>query len=645
MLTNQAARASRFQITPTIGLILALLIASAMYWPGLYGGYEFDDYPNIVNNEDLHIAAIDAASLLKAALASPSSELKRPLASLSFAANFFITGLDPFWMKLTNLLIHLINGVLVYALALELIRVARRTASSNYERDPRWIALWIAAAWLLLPINLTAVLYVVQRMESLANLFVLLGLLGYVHARQRMLANGRGFAAAVGSIILASGLGLMSKETAVMTPLYAVLIEWALFGARGANQRRDYRIIGLFLLALVIPLVIGLFWQLPRILSSTTWATRNFDLSQRLLTETRIVVDYIRWTLLPTPQALSFYHDDYLISTGWLKPWTTLLCAFILATLTALAISIRKRAPLIALGLVLFLGGQLLTATILPLELVYEHRNYFASFGLLLALIPLLSGNVNQLPAATARYVLLGSLLSLWAAVTLSNASAWGSPLVLSQTLAERAPNSPRAQYGLGYTYIVLSQYHTQSPFTAAAYAPLEKAMRLPAASILPEQALIMMSARMNQPVKSDWWVSMITKLKNRKPTVQDIGSLEALARCEAKKQCALDQDQMLKAFLAALSHPFPSARLLAIYGAYAWNVMHDRTLGANMLAEAVRIAPSQPPYRATLARMLILKGEAIDAEQQIMALEQLNIGGRLNKDLHELTDLRAQLQ
>ena len=637
MPTNRPSATSSPWITPLIGLLLSLAVTAAIYWPGLSGGYEFDDYPNIVNNKDLQIDSVSVSNIARAALSSPSSEFKRPLASLSFAANFLLTGLDPFWMKLTNLFIHLLNGVLVYALALALIRATR--ASKN-ARDPRWIAAWIAAGWMLLPINLTAVLYVVQRMESLANLFVLLGLLGYVHARQQMQENGRGFISAISSLAFASGLGLASKETAVMTPLYAALIEWAIFGARSANQRRDYRIIGLFVVVLLIPLVVGLAWQLPRILNSGSWAVRNFDLSQRLMTESRIVVDYILWTLLPTPQALSFYHDDYLISTSWLKPWSTLLCTVILGALTIVAISIRKRAPLVALGLSLFLSAQLLTGTILPLELVYEHRNYFASFGLMLVLIPVLTASAEQLLAPAARYVLLGGLLSLWAAVTISAAFAWGSPLVLSQTLAQRAPNSPRAQYALGYTYIVLSKYDPQSPFTKAAYEPLEKAMRLPNASILPEQGLIMMNARMGLPIKQAWWDSLIAKLKAHKPGVQDEGSLEKLADCVHEKKCALNKDQMLEAFLAALSHPYPSAHLLAVYGAYAWNVLEDRNLGVSMLTEAVQSMPKEAVFRITLAKMLIAQGSQNETESEIKQLESLNAGGRLDAEISALRAL-----
>lgn len=646
MHSDPLTPAPRMRISPTLGLFLVLLITVAVYWPGLSGGYLFDDFPNIVDNTDLQIDSLSASNLARSALSSPSSEFKRPLASLSFSANFLATGLNPFWMKLTNLFIHLLNGVLFYALALALIRVSRSNTTSIGQHDPRWIALLISACWLLLPINLTSVLYVVQRMESLANLFVLLGLLGYIYSRERMQKDGRGFFMAISSVAAGSAAGLMSKETAVMTPLYAALIEWALFGARSMNRPRDYRIIGLFALVLLLPLILGLVWQFPRLLNSAAWAKRNFDLPQRLMTETRVVVDYIQWTLLPTPQALSFYHDDYVVSKGWLQPWTTLLCTLILAALTTLAIGIRKRAPLVALGLTLFLGAQLLTATILPLELVYEHRNYFASFGLLLAVVPLLAAGVQQLPAANARHLLLGGLMCLWAAVTVSAALAWGEPITLARTLAERAPNSPRAQYGLGYAYILQSQYAPQSPFSAAAYAPLEKAMHLPGSSILAEHALIIMNTCcMKQPVKDEWWDSLISKLKAKKPAVQDEGALESMVNCTKKTECAIDKRKMVEAFLAGLSHPKPTARLLGVYAIYAWNVLEDRELALTLAADATLAAPAQSAYRINYTRMLIHAGKLAEADRQFAALKSLNYGGRLNIELESLNKLRTNSQ
>ena len=256
-------------------LALVLFITVLVYWPGLYGGWLFDDYPNIVDNHSVQPSTASPASLIKAALSSPASDFKRPLASLSFAANYLATGLDPFWMKLTNLVFHLLNGVLVFLLSRQLLKISpdgRQGLFVDYG------AALIAAGWLLLPINLTSVLYVVQRMESMANLFVLVGLIGYLHGRRNLLeghARAKALALCAASLIFPVMLGALAKETAVMLPLYALTAEWILFDFRRSDGEADRQILSLFAVVLLIPLVVGLAWLLPSILQPRTWAARN----------------------------------------------------------------------------------------------------------------------------------------------------------------------------------------------------------------------------------------------------------------------------------------------------------------------------------------------------------------------------------
>lgn len=637
-----------------VALAAAFIVTILVYWPGLSGGWLFDDYPNIVDNRGVQPHDASLPSLVGAALSSPSSEFKRPLSSLSFAANYLIGGLDPFGWKLVNLVIHLLNGALVFLLVRMLLSASRTAPPEREAVATRTdtIAALIAGGWMLVPINLTGVLYVVQRMESLANLFVMLGLVGYVAGRRRMLANATarssagspsanwsGFCLCAISVALATAVGALAKETAVMLPLYAFLVEWALFRFSSCDGRCDWRMPTLFTVILALPLVVGLAWLAPQIANPGYWSTRDFTLGTRLLSEARIVVDYIAWTLWPTPHALSFYHDNFTISTGLFSPWTTFACVVVLAGLIVLAAWLRPRQPLVALGIALFLGCQLLTGTVLPLELVYEHRNYFASFGLLLAVVPLLAVPMSHFMALPRR-VLLGGLLLLWTVQTSITASSWGNPLMLAETLAERAPDSPRAQYELGRLYIIYSNYDPASPFTKLAYAPLERAAALPGSSILPQQALIFLNSRMHLPIKDEWWDSMISKLKARRPGVQDESSLGALTQCARHGECDLPASLMIEAYLAALSHPDPSARLLAMYGDYAWNVLGDHALGERMTAEAAKTAPSEPAYHITLARMLAAQGRYPEALQQIQALQALNIGGRLNQSIAELRAL-----
>lgn len=634
---------------------IALVLATALYWPGLYGGYLFDDYPNIVDNHGVQPKDSSLPSLVQASLSSPASEFKRPLASLSFAANYMATGLDPFGMKLTNLVIHLFNGLLVFLLAKKLLQIDTsreiRVSDSiaDHRRSQGITAAWIAMGWLLLPINLTGVLYVVQRMESLANAFVLLGLLGYVASRKRMQTGSLpgGLMLCIASLLIPTAMGLLAKETAVMLPLYAFLIEWLLFRfdkfrpESEGNHPKDKAVIALFALVLALPLLAGMAWLLPGLLKPETWANRDFTLRTRLLSEARIIVDYVVWTLAPTPEALSFYHDDFRISTGLLTPWTTWASMLALALTLGVAFKCKVRQPLVTLGIVLFLGAQLLTATILPLELIYEHRNYFASFGLFLAVIPVLTGS----PAghsttghfSIARNALLACLLFWWAMLTALTAKAWASPIGLAQELAARAPESPRAQYELGRTYIIYSHYNPNSLFILPARTALERAASLPGSSILPEQALIFMNSRMREPLKAEWWKSMIAKLAIHKPGVQDESSLAALTQCQREGHCELPLDNMSAAYMAALSHPNPSARLLSMYGDYAWNVLNDRTLGLRMISEAIDHAPREPAYRITQIRMLVAEQRYAEAAQGLGSLRALNVGGYLDDSLHQL--------
>lgn len=666
--------------SPFVWLAVALLATLVAYWPSLSGGYIFDDFPNIVDNAGLQPKDASVSSLARAALSSPSSEFKRPLASLTFAANYLVSGLDPFGMRLVNIILHLLNGVLVFLLARTLLRLASSTRAGGFtsttpagassaatrrenphsetghpvaaeaaptgtpariaaaaDKRADIVAALIATGWLLLPINLTAVAYIVQRMESLANVFVLGGLLAYLAGRRRMLAGARasGLGLSATALALGTGIGLLAKETAVLLPLYAFLVEWALLRWRNASGRADVAVWGLFTTVLFVPLVIGLVWLLPGQIQPSAWAARDFTLGERLLTETRIVLDYTRWTLLPTPHALSFYHDDYRISVGLLTPWSTLPSLLGIAALVALATATRRRAPLFGLGLALFLGAQTLTGTVLPLELIYEHRNYFASFGLLLAVVPWLAS--KEAPIRLARGVLLAGLLLLWSTQTALTAYAWGNPLRLAEDLAARAPQSPRAQYELGRTYILLSNYAPDSPFTQLAYTPLERAMALPGSSILPEQALIMINARQQKPIESAWWGTMIAKLQARKPGVQDESALAALTQCARESLCGLPPERMMQAFVAALGHPAPSARLLAIYADYAWNVLGDRDLGLRMAEAATTAAPAEPAYAITVIRMLAAQRRYDDARQELQKLQALNVGGRLDDSIADL--------
>jgi hypothetical protein len=644
------ARVRPFLIPLATGVLFAILTV-AVYSLGIRGGFMFDDFPNIVDNLGVQPSHADLRSLVNAALASPASDFKRPLASLSFALNFLAFGMNPAAMKLTNIILHLVNAWLVYLLTAAIFRAVR----GRTENQDRMAAVLIAGGWALLPINLTAVLYVVQRMESMANIGVLIGLIGYVAGRRRMLEGGRGLFVALGSVIAGTALGVLAKETAVMTPLYAFLIEIYIFrGQRPPLAPRpgiDRRIAAFYVVTLALPFIAGMAWLGPSLLRPESWARRDFTLSSRLLSEARIIVDYIAWTITPAPGGLSFYHDDFVTSRSLVSPWSTLPSVLLIAALVATAWYLRRRSPLIGLGIALFLGCHTLTGTILPLELIYEHRNYFASIGLLIAIVTALRGTMasirgNHEPALpVVRAGVLAVLFVWWTALTAMTASAWNDPLSLARELAFRAPASPRAQYELGRTYIIYSRYDRNSPFTKLAYAPLEAAASLPGTSILAEQALIFMNAKMKLPVKDAWWDGLIAKLHATPPTIQDESALDALSKCVREQGCELPTQRLLDAYLAAVSHPGPSARLLAMYANFAWSTLDDPKLALTVQRQAVDRDPRESAYRIGLTRMAIRAGDVETARQQITAIQAMNVAGRFDEDLAGLQSAIQQAQ
>lgn len=630
----------------SLAIASAMLVTVLIYWPGLSGGFVFDDFPNIVDNAGIHVTHSTLAAWANAAWSSPASALQRPIASLSFAANWFFSGDNPWPMKLTNLGIHLLNGVLLFCMLRELLRAwnARRGESMIDETAALRLSLAVTAAWLLLPINLMAVLYVVQRMESLCQVFVLAGLWVYLRGRRGMLiatdASGerRGLLCAIAGLILGTVFGLLSKESAVLLPVYAFLAEAALLRFRTANGERDRRVVWLFVFVLLLPAVIGLAWLLPRVLSSADWDGRSFTLAQRLLTEPRVLVDYLRWTVLPDPFMLSVYHDEIVTSRGLLTPWTTLAAIVFLAALLGTAWWLRNRRQLIALGILWFFAAQLLTATVIPLELVYEHRNYFASIGVLLVVFDLLLGKRRHIALPIVRGAVVAVLLLWFAGVTYLRAQDWSNPLRLALAEANRHPDSPRANYEAGRLLIIASDYKPSQALERSKFY-LRRAAAIPGASSLSEQAQIMIAEHSGNANDSALWKEMTDKLRAQPVAQEDISTLISLTQCRVKSNCHFDPALLQHAFLAALSHPHPIARLLGAYADFARDLLHNDGLSIDYLQRAVIAAPAEPAYRVQLAHLQAIHGMTEAALRNIDALRRMDSFGRLDAQIATLEE------
>ena len=611
------------------GLLIALLLLiAAVYWPGLTGGFAFDDYPNLVLNTSLHVVRLDWSEWIAATLSSGSSDLQRPLAMFTFAINHYFTGLNPWPMKLTNLCIHLVNAGLVFVLTRSLLRAINISTSGN---SPDTIALFVAACWALMPINLMAVLLIVQRMESLSQSFVLVGLWLYVSGRLRIREGYPGWKLIIVGVVFGTGLGALSKESAVLLPLYAFCAELFIFGFRKRDETPDRRLMGLYLVILLVPAIVGLAWLLPHALNPDAYAQRNFNLSERLLTESRVVLDYLHWTLAPDLNQLSLFHDDYPVSRGVWTPPITVLGLIALPALAVAAWLIRFKRPLSSLGLAWFLSAHVLTATFIPLELVFEHRNYFASFGICLVLADLLLIAPTSITLRRAGQGFSCFLLIFYAGSTHVRALEWSNPLRFAITEAAKHPQSPRATYQLAQAYAILSEGKLSSPFTQAAFEAFERANLVPDASISALQGSLLLAARTGSPSKAEWWQEMQARLREESIGPQELGALGALTDCAIAGRCHFPPEEMLGTFSAALSHG-DNPEVLSIYGNYALNILRDPPLTERLWRESAKLRPGEPQYAISLAKLMIAQGRTSDARREIRRLRTIGRFGQYKR-------------
>lgn len=422
--------------------LLALLLATLIvYWPGLNGDFIYDDRTNF---ESLQRWAEGLIGWREVVFEHSAGPLGRSIVMATFVANVAISGMDPFGFKLTNLLLHLLSGACIYLL------LARLALCDPLTRDrSRTVALIVTGIWLLHPMMVGTVLYAVQRMAILSALFMVLAMYSYVRGRQQLEHGTAGHGASwiLVGVPLFTVLAALSKENGLLAPLLCAVIEWAYF--RPGTGRKRPRPVKLFLIAGVLAPILGgaLVLAMNPDIVLAGYANRTFTLNERVLTQGRVLFDYIGTLLLPAGGEMSLFRDDFAISTGLLKPWTTLAAWIGWLVLLGAIFGARRRLPGVFAGMLLFLVGHAMESSVFPLLIYFEHRNYLPALGLFWALASLvlyLSGRISKHldhPRTLAR-VALTTLLILLAAASFARATVWQSNEALLRQSLRHHPDS-----------------------------------------------------------------------------------------------------------------------------------------------------------------------------------------------------------
>lgn len=416
-------------------VLCAMLLTGLIYLPGLAGPWLVDDEANI---GVFHGFAAGQAPYQEIIFSNSSGPLGRSVAMASFALNHALDLFDSRALKASNLLIHLANGLLLYLLLARLFRQRNPAPAIT----PACLAAAIATWWLLLPQHINTVLYIVQRMTELAAFFSLATCQAYVAGRQRGLEGKKksGSVLIALALLLLFPLALYSKESAFSCLAWIFLIELFFFAATPAWRTGSRNVLAITVALVTVAGIIACMSGTIR----DGYLLRDFSLGERLLTQPRVLLDYVFNTFLPNNARMGLFHDDLTLSRSLTSPWSTLPA--ILGLLAAVAAAIWL-APTrwwgVALGIMLFLSGHLIESSFIALELYFEHRNYLPSLGLLLAASLLIAGTWPW--RQRLLWVCFGIYLLLLAASGLQRTYIWGDERLLLESSAHNHPHSLRA--------------------------------------------------------------------------------------------------------------------------------------------------------------------------------------------------------
>lgn len=421
-------------------IYLLLAVTTIIYLFGLSGPLLLDDFENLKPLGD-YGGVISGDNALRFIFGNNSGPLGRPVSMAAFLLDDFswpTYSVSTF--KLTNVALHLVVGLVLFLVVL-------RTFTHEFaigKRKANTLGLIIFALWLLHPIHVSTVLYVIQRMAILSTLFSLCAFLFYLRFRFYM-KNGQGRQVLL-SICLFSLfflLAIFAKENALLVLPFVLICELFIFKSVFSEKVTAKVALCIYIVILTSPL--WLYWSYE--LWGRSYTVREFNLQDRLTLQLSVVGDYIGKILLPTADRMNLFNERYTASAISLQNNSFLSGLFFsLFFVVVFVLAYVKKNQIIVFGLTWFVCFHLLESTILPLEIYFEHRNYMPSIGLLIAFVAGIHSFISK-KCSIGIFVLCFSLFIIYQAfISTILTNTWGNTSSLFIKFTSDEPSSIRAK-------------------------------------------------------------------------------------------------------------------------------------------------------------------------------------------------------
>lgn len=414
--------------------LLAVLCVIA-YWNSFKVPLVFDDLVSIQKN-----TGVQFGDFLKPALFAT-----RPVLYITFAVNYQLHGEQVWGYHLVSVVLHLLNTFLVFFIALHIFSLLNPN-----KAVAAWSAFFAAACFLLHPVQTESVTYISSRSELLSTFFYAGAVLLFLKRDPQRI----GF---LWSLLVAVPffLGLLSKETVLTLPAVLFVYDYLFLSElKFRSVLARWKFYAIF----VAGGIVAAYFLVTVVLVGSIGPGLEGHLSSwhYLLTQTRVLVTYIRLLFLPVALNLDY---DFRPSLSPFEP-AVLGSVLVLSALLALAWYLRKRQPVFSFSIFWFFITLAPTSSFVPIiDTIFEHRLYLPMVGICLS-FPLLVGYLISRSGISlpVRYASLALLAVLLVGTVFRN-DVWGNEIGLWSDIISKSPHKARGYNGLALAHFKLGDY------------------------------------------------------------------------------------------------------------------------------------------------------------------------------------------
>ena len=440
--------------------ILAIL-TTIFYYSSLKYPFQFDDLANISKKFSIR-------------LNEPISHMikhSRWISDWLNRFNYQIGLFDPFYYRVSNLIIHISVGILLFYLILDFCQNSEKKSFLN--NNSLLISFTTAALFLLHPVQTQAVSYIIQaRLEGLATLFILATLFTFVKAFRTKNIFFK-FLLFSASLIIAL-LSFGTKEIVMTIPILLVLVDWFFVSQENWNKfkfRFFFYIISFAIFVLFSIYFLGYeFVSRTLLFKMTTGNNRGNILTSHandiitsghfFISSFKVILHYLVIFLWPFNISVEY---DWKLSESFFAA-DSFFPFLILASMIYIAFYtlIKKKNGFIAFGLFWFFINILPRASFIPSpELICDYKTYVASIGWLFIisivvvyLIKLAIKNLKSIPEImhnhNSQLALLVILIIPIGFGTLNRNTVWRSSVEFWEDIVKKAPLKARGHNNFG---------------------------------------------------------------------------------------------------------------------------------------------------------------------------------------------------